>query len=43
MPTAESILKTLIELIEDQEQVTITYELTKGADINERADAVRTA
>lgn len=35
-PTGESILQTLIELLEAQEQIKITYEIKEKEAINER-------
>ena len=41
MVTGESILRTLIELLEAQEQIKITYEIREAADSNGRYDARR--
>ena len=35
-PTGENVLKILIELIEAQEQIKITYEIKEKGGINER-------
>lgn len=32
-PTSESILRTLIELLEAQEQIKITYEIREDCDV----------
>jgi hypothetical protein len=34
VPTAESIIKTLIELLEAQEQIKITYKVSEGGGEN---------
>lgn len=34
-PTGESIIKTLIELLEAQEQIKVTYVIKERGDVNE--------
>ena len=38
-PTGESIIRTLIELLEAQEQIKVTYNITESEAINEKRNS----